>query len=115
MLLFIANILGWFVAHWQRIAIFIGLIAVIFGGALLWKRCNPPPKLDEKAIQKGQIAVEQHNNEVLKKVLAESDVKSQNIDANIKQAEENTRQAVKSYDGWTDEQLAEEFEKRKHQ
>jgi hypothetical protein len=114
-MLFLANIFGWFVAHVRLFAVLIAIFLVVFGTALLWKRCNPPPKLDEKGIQKGQIAVEQHNNEILKQVLAESDTRERNIDANIKQAEENTRQAAKSYDGWTDEQLAEEFEKRKSQ
>jgi hypothetical protein len=111
----IANIWGYIVANWRRIAIYVALVVVLVLMGLTVERCTrpKPPKLDEKQIREAQIAVEQHNNQKLKEILAESDTKVEEVDSNIKAIEEKRRQAARSYDGWTNDELAAELERRK--
>jgi hypothetical protein len=101
----------WFVTdNWKVVlpAVLV-LVAVVF----VFRACNKPPKLDEKQIQKAEQAVKERNDKALKEILADSDTRIDNIDANIKLAEERTRQAERSYEGMSVDQLAEEIERRK--
>lgn len=116
---FITSLFGWDISkvqRWVSVAFLIVMIAVVLVPVMLvYKACNKPPKLDEKQIQKAEQAIKNRNDIELKQILAESDTQSRNIDAGIKQAEENTRQAVKNYDGMTTDELAAEIERRKSQ
>lgn len=99
------------------VAVVLGLILVV--GLGLWlKSCfSKPAKLNEAEIQKGQQAIEQHNDEKLKEVLAAADAREQGIDANVARSDANVKVAVeeakKKYDGMTNDELAAELEKRK--
>jgi uncharacterized membrane protein YvbJ len=114
-MLFLANIAGFLVAKWRLIAVIIGLFVVVFGTALLWKRCNPPPKLDEKQIQKAQNAIAKQDREEMVKILAESDAAEDVIDETIKVAEQRTEAAKQNYTGKSNDELAEELNKRAQQ
>jgi TusA-related sulfurtransferase len=114
-MLFLANIAGFLVAKWRLIAVIIGLFVVVFGTALLWKRCNPPPKLDEKQIQKAQNAIAKQDRDEMIKVLAESDAAESNIDETIKVAEQHTETAKQNYTGKSNDELAEELNRRAQQ
>lgn len=94
------------------VAIVLVLVLIVVG----YQACKPgPAKLDEGQIQKAEQAIKTRNDAALKTILAESDTRVENIDAGIKQAEENTRQAVKKYDGFSLDELAAEIERRKTQ
>lgn len=116
-MLIMANILGWLYAHWKLVlCVIVGivLLIVLFSVSMrIYRWVNPPPKLDEVQIQKGEQAIQQKNDERLKDVLAESDTAVENADTTIKQAEQNTENARKTYDSWTTEELEREFERRK--
>ena len=116
-MLIMANILGWIYAHWKwAVGVIVGIIllVVLFSVSMrIYRWFNPLPKLDEVQIQKGEQAIQQKNDERLKDVLAESDTAVENADTTIKQAEQNTEDARKTYDSWTTDELLKEFERRK--
>lgn len=116
-MLIMANILGWIYAHWKwAVGVIVGivLLVVLFSVSMrVYRWFNPLPKLDEVQIQKGEQAIQQKNDERLKDVLAESDTAVENADTTIKQAEQNTEDARKTYDSWTTDELLKEFERRK--
>jgi hypothetical protein len=114
-MLFLANIAGFLVAKWRLIAVIIGLFVVVFGTALLWKRCNPPPKLDEKQQQQAKTAIAKQDREEMVKILAESDAAEDVIDETIKVAEQRTEAAKQNYTGKSNDELAEELNKRAQQ
>lgn len=114
---FIAGLFGLDVSKVQRWVIIIVLAlvgALIIGAAVLTKSCwtAHKAKLSEKQIQEAKVAVQTHNDEKLKQVLAEADTETENVDSNIKLAEQHTAEAKKNYDGWSHEQLADEAERR---
>lgn len=116
-MLIMANILGWLYAHWKLAASVIvsGVLVLLFFSASMrvYRWFNPPPKLDEVQIQKGEQAIKDRNDAKLKDILAESDTAVENADTTIKQAEQNTEDARKTYDSWTTDELLKEFERRK--
>jgi uncharacterized membrane protein YgaE (UPF0421/DUF939 family) len=114
-MLFLANIAGFLVAKWRLILVIIGLFIVVFGTALLWKRCNPPPKLDEKQQQQAKTAIAKEDREEMIKVLAESDTAEDAIDSNIKAVENATEAAKKTYTGKSNDELAGELNRRAQQ
>lgn len=114
-MLIAANIFGFIVAKWRVIAVIIGLFVVIFGTAVLWKRCNPPPKINEKDILKAQNAIATGDRERQIEVLAESDTAEDAIDSNIKAVENAREAAKKNYAGKSNEEIAAELEKRLQQ
>lgn len=99
-------------AKLTTIGILLLLILVIFGGYKACKWLNPPPKLDEKQIQKAQTAIAKQDREEMIKVLAESDTAEDNIDETIKVAENRTEQAKQNYTSKSNEDLAKELERR---
>lgn len=108
---------AWFIKdHWKIFAIAFGVLLLV---VLFYKACGnkTPAKLNEAEIQKGQQAIEQHNDEKLKEVLAAADAREQGIDANVARSDANVKVAVeeakKKYDGMTNDELAAELEKRK--
>ena len=116
-MLIMANILGWIYAHWKwAVGVIVGIIllVVLFSVSMrIYRWINPPAKLDEVQIQKGEQAVKDRNDAKLKEILAESDTAVENADTTIKQAEQNTEDARKTYDSWTMDELLKEFERRK--
>lgn len=113
--LFILNVLGFIQVHWRIVlGVIVGLLAVF----LIFKACgsSPTPKLDQKAIIEAQKAIEEKNDAKLKEILVESDVKVQQIDANVAEGRKELvnaqYEAKKKYEGLTCDQLAEEIERR---
>jgi ABC-type multidrug transport system fused ATPase/permease subunit len=118
-MLIAANIIGFIVAKWRIILVAIGIFVVVFGVALLWKRCTPPQKLDEKQIEKGEKAKKDQNDAELKQILVESDVRSAAIDANTQDASARTVNAAneshKKWDNANRDEIQAEFDRRAQQ
>ena len=114
-----ANILGFIVTKWRLLAVVLGgilLLIVLFAvGSRVYHVFNPPPKLNEKQIVKAQKAIETDDRQTMVQVLAESDTAEHNIDSNIKLAEQAVDDAKKNYDGLSNQQLADELNKRASQ
>jgi hypothetical protein len=95
------------------------LVIVIFGLVFGWlKSCSTKtPKLDETEIQKGEQAVKEQNDEELRKILTNSDVK--NIladDTNSKvEAVNAIHESQKKWDNANRDELQAEFDRRKGQ
>lgn len=114
-ILFFLKRVGFFIIdNWRIVLIGVALLAVIIAAGLTYRWCgNRKARLNEQQIQKAQDAIKTKNDEKLKQILAEADTAEENIDANIKQAEENTRNAKKKYDHLSSDELAKELESRK--
>lgn len=114
-ILFFLKRVGFFIIdNWRIVLIGVALLAVIIVAGLTYRWCgNRKARLNEQQIQKAQDAIKTKNDEKLKQILAEADTAEENIDANIKQAEENTRNAKKKYDHLSSDELAKELESRK--
>lgn len=101
------------------IGLFLLLILVAVGGYKACKWLNPPPKLDEKAIQKAQDAITKKDREAMKQILVESDVAEKKIDANVANASADTvtayAEARKKANEMSNEELAAELERRANQ
>lgn len=91
------------------------VIAILVIGIFVYRSCNKPPKLNEAEIQKGEQAVKERNDKVLRDILANSDVREQAIDDSIKAAEDAKEKAKRSYEHLTTDELAAELERRKNQ
>lgn len=113
--LFILKRVGFFIIdNWRVVVTGLAILVVIIAAMFTYKSCTKPKvKLDEKQIQEVHRAIETRNEDRLKTILAEADTKDDNIDAGLKQAELNTANAKKNYDGLTIEQLQAEAESRK--
>lgn len=115
--LWILNIFGWCAAHVRVVLTVAAIIVLLIVVSMIYKACNKPPHLDEKAIQKAEQAVKERNDAALKEILAESDVKEAQIDANVANASLQTVKAVdeakKKYQEMTTDELAAEIERRK--
>ena len=96
--LFIKNIFGWAVAHWRIAAGAACMLVLVIVFGLVFRSCNKPPKLDQKEIQQAQKAIEENDRRVMVEILANSSVREQGIDSNIKQAEEATEKSPRF--GW---------------
>ena len=64
----------------------IGLIVVIIT-VFVFKACNRPPKLNEKQIQKVQQAIEKQERGEMVETLAQIEVETKGIDANLANAD----------------------------
>src|SRR4051812_44641331 len=100
--------------HWRIFA--IGLAVLIIVGFLMSYCRKAAPHLNEVEIQKAQVAVQQHNDEKLKEVLAAADAREQGIDANVARSDANTKAAVEAaktkYDNMNAADLQAEYERR---
>lgn len=88
------------------------IFAVLIIAVFVYRACNKPPKLDEEAIRKAQAAIAKEDRKEMIEILAASDVKEQGVDDSIKAIENATEQSKKNYTGLTNDQLAEELNKR---
>lgn len=98
---------------WALLGIGAIVLVVVFG--LVYRSCNKPPKLDQKEIIKAQQAIEANDRKVMVEILTNSDVREQGIDNSIKAAENATAQAKQSYQGKSNQELADELERRANQ
>lgn len=118
-MLILANIAGFIVTKWRLLAAILGVIVlaiVLFWvGRRIVDILYPPPKLDEKQIQKAQTAIATEDRKQMIEVLAESDTAEHNIDSNIKLAEQATEDAKKSYADKSNQELADELNRRAQQ
>lgn len=110
--LFIKNIAGWVVLHWRLVLGIFGVIALVIVVGLVFRSCNKPPKLDQKEIIEAQQAIEKNDRKVMVEILSNSDVREQGIDNSIKAAENATAEAKQNYQGKTNQELADELERR---
>lgn len=119
MSLVLANIIGWITAHWRIVLYIIGGVVLVIAFSMVWKSCNRPPKLDEKAIQKAQDAIATKDRAAMVEVLATSELIEKRIDANLANAETvklNTlADARKKANAMTNDELAAELERRINQ
>jgi len=113
--LFLLKRIVWFFWDNKRyLAILLAIIALIIAIAFTYSWCGKrKARLNEEQIQKAQQAIESRNDEKLKQILAEADTADDNIDAGLKQAEENVKNAKKKYDHLSSDELAKELESRK--
>ncbi len=118
MMLFLANLAGWIVAHIRLIGVLIALGAILCLG--LWVRScwtAHKAKLNEKQIQQAKEAIAEHNDEKLKEVFAKADTQQAVIDGTVANSEVVKKQAEvdakKKYDAMTPDELAAELEARK--
>lgn len=95
----------------------IGLLFVLILVLSVRSCFNKPPKLNEAEIQKGEQAVKDRNDKVLKEILTNSDVQEAKINANISNSEADTVNAIKEakekYANMNTSDLAAELERRK--
>jgi len=112
-MLVLANIAGFIVAHWRYFVIGLAIIIVVIAAGITFKSCGSKPKFDEAAIKKAQDAIAKDDRKAMVEVLAESDVKEEAIDSNIKAIEQATENAKKNYNDLSNEELRKELEARK--
>ncbi len=117
MMLFLANLAGWIVAHIRLIGVLIALGAILCLG--LWVRScwtAHKAKLNEQQIQQAKEAMSQHNDEKLKEVLAKADTAQAVIDGTIANSEANTKaveaESKKKYDAMSAQELQDEAMRR---
>jgi hypothetical protein len=106
----------WIVKHWRLVGYIALALIVAIAVIVLFRSCgHKPPKLDEQAIQAGEEAVKQKNDEELRKILTNSDVST--IDANVAEGRNATVNAIaeskERYANMNTSELAAELEKRK--
>jgi len=115
--IFLLKRVGFFVFdHWKLV---LAAIVLLIAGVWLYRACNRPPKLDEKAIQRAQQAIAEQDRKAMIEVLTESDVTEKQINANLANAENEKLKALaearKRANEMTNEELAAELERRAHQ
>ena len=116
--LVILNIIGWIAAHWRVLVYIVAAIALVIVFGLVYRSCNKPPKLDEKAIQSAQQAIEKQDRKVMVDILANSDAQEKVIDQNVANAKADTinakEESKKKWSEATNDELAKELEARSH-
>lgn len=121
MIFAIANLLtnligldGTVALKWARRVVLFGAIIIIVVVGLWLRSCfNRPAKLNEQQIQKAQQAIAKRDRAEMERILAESDTAEAEIDSNLKQIEIDREAARRNYNGWSNEELAAELERRK--
>ncbi len=116
---FISNIFGLDFAKARKIAsvglIALAVIVVIVAFGLIFRACNKPPKLDVQEIQRAQQAIATEDRKVMVEILAQSDVREKEIDNSVKAAEEATTAAVQDHSKKSNQELADELNRRAQQ
>ncbi len=113
---FLALALVQITKYWKWIAGAVILIVLV----VAIRNCGrKPAKLDEAATQKAQVAIATQDREAMVQILAESQVKEKQIDANIANANIATTTAIveakKEARNLTNEELAKALEERLNQ
>jgi F0F1-type ATP synthase membrane subunit b/b' len=95
-------------------ALVLGLIAVVIIFGLIFRACNKPPRLDEKAIQKVQKAIAKADRAEMEQTLVESRLAEQQIIEDTEEAEavkeQTVKDARKEAEAMTNKELAEALE-----
>lgn len=117
-LFFLKRIFYFVIDNWRLVAAVTGIVLVVALTIGFLRGCGSnKPKLDERSIQEAQIAIEQRNEQKLKEILVNSDVREQQIDANVANGRvatlEAAAEAKKRYEAMTFDELAKELEARK--
>ncbi len=112
------TILAFIAARWRPVAISVVCLIVLFYLLFAIRSCfNKPPKLDEKAVAEARAAIEQRNDEKLREILVEAEVKENRIDANVANSDAETVNAIyearRKYANMNTSDLAAELERRK--
>ncbi len=107
----------WFVVdNWKVV---LPAAVLIVAGVFVYRACNRPPKLDEKAIQRAQTAIAKQDREEMTKILVESDVREKQIKDESADAHAQTTNAIveakAKANAMTNEELAAELERRAKQ
>lgn len=95
----------------------------LFGVAVLllivvgtFKACTrSEPKLNQREIIEAQQAIDKQQREKMIEILADSEAREQGIDNSVKAAENAAEEAKKNYTGKSNEELAEELNRRAKQ
>ena len=108
----------WFLWDNPRIVVVVLALALLLIVGLQMKGCfKPKPKFNEAEIQKAQKAVAETNRSEMIEVLAQSELREKNIDANVAASKAETLNSLHDsrikYDNLTNEELAREIEARK--
>jgi hypothetical protein len=116
-MLIIANIIGWARVHWRVLAYGVAALVLLIAVGVIYKGCGKhEPKFNQKEVTEAQNAVETHNVEKQKDVLAKSDVREEKDVEQINEGDAATKQAIEDakhkYDGMTNDELAAELERR---
>jgi hypothetical protein len=104
--------LAFIVARWRLFAaIGAGLVLVLLL-VFAYKGCKSEPKLNQKEIIEAQQAIEKQERQKMIEILAESEAREQGIDNSIKAAEQATEAAKQNYTGKSNQELADELNRR---
>lgn len=110
---FLKRLVYFVIDHWK---IILPVIAILIIGIFVYRACNKPPKLDEKAIQKAQRAIAENDRKAMEEVLIESEVAEKQIDQNLANADRQKLEAIsearKKVSQMNNEELAAELERR---
>jgi F0F1-type ATP synthase epsilon subunit len=100
-MLILANAWGFLVAH-RQLVLYIGLVVLIFIAALCVRFCGrSTPQLNQKEIIAAQEAIAEQDEKKMVEVLVSSDVREQQIDANVAEGRKQTVDAAnESRDKW---------------
>jgi preprotein translocase subunit SecF len=117
-MLIIANIIGWARVHWRLLAYGVAALVLLIAVVVIYQSCGKKEvKFNQKEVTEAQNAVETHNVEKQKDVLAKSDVREEKDVEQINEGDAATKQAIEDakhkYNGMTNDELAAELEKRK--
>jgi hypothetical protein len=103
-------------AHWRLVLSVVAFLAILVLSIVLFKSCgHKAPKLNEPEIKAAQTAIATENRKQMIDILTNSDVREQAIDSNIKQAENAAAEAKQSYEGKSNQELADELNRRANQ
>lgn len=110
---FLKRLVYMVIDHWK---IILPVLAILVIGIFVYRFCNKPPKLDEKAIQKAQQAIAENDRKAMEEVLIESEVAEKKIDQNLANADRQKLEAIsearKKVSQMNNEELAAELERR---
>lgn len=113
---FAKGIGGFCLKHWRIIGILIAFVVLIW---VFYRAFHREPKLNEQEIQQAQTAIEQKNDQKLREILTNSDVREAQIDANVAYSKAQTANVAaeshEKYANMNTDQLAAEIERRKNQ
>jgi ABC-type multidrug transport system fused ATPase/permease subunit len=98
--------------NWRIVLIAVGGLLLILLLVFAYKGCKSEPKLNQKEIIEAQQAIEKQERQKMIEILAESEAREQGIDNSIKAAEQATEAAKQNYTGKSNQELADELNRR---
>jgi ABC-type protease/lipase transport system fused ATPase/permease subunit len=104
--------LAFIVARWRLFAAIAGGLVLVLLLVFAYKGCKSEPKLNQKEIIEAQQAIEKQERQKMIEILAESEAREQGIDNSIKAAEQATEAAKQNYTSKSNQELADELNRR---